>query len=54
MLSVLPDWVAGKMYLDDIVSAPFTYRDGSLLAPMEPGLGIDLDMDKVANYRVPG
>lgn len=44
--------IAGKMYLDDIVKDPFTYRDGSLLVPRAPGLGVELDMDKVAEYRV--
>jgi muconate cycloisomerase len=44
--------MAGRMYLDDIVTRPFEYRDGCLLVPRAPGLGVELDMDKVAEYRV--
>jgi muconate cycloisomerase len=47
-----PTTMAGKMYLDDIVSRPFEYRDGCLVVPNRPGLGVDLDMEKVAEYRV--
>ena len=46
-----PTTMAGKMYLDDIVSEPFAYRDGSLIVPSSPGLGIELDEDKVERYR---
>jgi muconate cycloisomerase len=44
--------VAGKMYLDDIVTEPFPYRDGCLRVPDRPGLGVELDPDRVAAYRV--
>jgi muconate cycloisomerase len=47
-----PTRMAGKMYLDDIVTRPFEYRDGCLIVPSAPGLGVELDMDKVAEYRV--
>ena len=47
-----PTQMAGKMYLDDIVTRPFEYRDGCLIVPKTPGLGVELDMDKVAEYRV--
>jgi muconate cycloisomerase len=43
--------MAGKMYLDDIVTQPFEYRDGFLIVPKGPGLGVELDPDKVAEYR---
>jgi len=46
-----PTELAGKMYLDDIVTRPFEYRDGCLLVPNRPGLGVELDMSKVAEYR---
>jgi muconate cycloisomerase len=49
-----PTQMAGKMYLDDIITAPFEYRDGNLVVPSGPGLGIELDEDKVAAYRVSG
>jgi muconate cycloisomerase len=46
-----PTKMAGKMYLDDIVTRPFEYRNGSLIVPDRPGLGVELDMSKVAEYR---
>jgi muconate cycloisomerase len=46
-----PTQMAGKMYLDDIVTQAFEYRAGNLLVPSGPGLGIVLDEDKVAAYR---
>ena len=42
--------MAGKMYLDDIVTQPFEYRDGSLVVPSGPGLGVELDQDKMDSY----
>lgn len=47
-----PTTLAGKMYLDDIVTRPFEYRDGCLLVPNRPGFGVELDPGKVAEYRV--
>ncbi len=47
-----PTTLAGKMYLDDIVTRAFEYPDGCLLVPNRPGLGVELDMSKVAEYRV--
>jgi muconate cycloisomerase len=49
-----PTKMAGKMYLDDIVTRPFEYRDGNLVVPSRPGLGIELDEEKVADYRAEG
>jgi muconate cycloisomerase len=49
-----PTQMAGKMYLDDIITRPFEYRDGNLVVPSGPGLGIELDEDKVAAYRAEG
>jgi muconate cycloisomerase len=47
-----PTNMAGRMYLDDIVTESFQYIDGHLLVPSGPGLGVELDEDKVAAYRV--
>ncbi|HET7571655.1 MAG TPA: enolase C-terminal domain-like protein [Gaiellaceae bacterium] len=44
--------MAGRMYEDDIVTESFGYEDGSLLCPTGPGLGVELDPEKVAAYRV--
>jgi muconate cycloisomerase len=42
--------VGGVYYLDDIISAPLEFRDGMLIAPTGPGLGIDVDVDKLRHY----
>jgi muconate cycloisomerase len=44
--------IAGRFYLDDIIKEPFTYDDGHLLVPDGPGLGIELDDEKVERYRI--
>jgi muconate cycloisomerase len=44
--------VAGHKYLDDLITEPFAYRDGHLLVPDGPGLGIELDEAKLRKYRV--
>jgi muconate cycloisomerase len=41
---------AGRYFADDVVSAPFTFADG-MLHPLErPGLGIEVDEEKVRRY----
>jgi muconate cycloisomerase len=47
----LPTQMTGRYYLDDIISEPFEYRDGSLIVSDRPGLGVELDDEKVAKYR---
>jgi glucarate dehydratase len=37
--------------LDDIITDPFTYRDGCFTVPPGPGLGVSLDWDKVEKYH---
>jgi muconate cycloisomerase len=44
--------VAGVFYTDDIITRPFTYADGALEVPSGPGLGVELDLDKMEKYRV--
>lgn len=44
--------VAGRFYQDDIITEPFKYEDGYLYAPQGPGLGIELDEEKVSKYRI--
>jgi muconate cycloisomerase len=44
--------VAGVFYTDDIIAEPFEYSKGHLTVPQKPGLGIELDPDKVRKYRV--
>jgi muconate cycloisomerase len=44
--------VAGRFYLDDIITEPFKYEDGYLYVPHGPGLGVELDEEKVSRYRI--
>jgi muconate cycloisomerase len=44
--------IAGHKYLDDIIVEPFEYRDGHLIVPDRPGLGVELDEAKIEKYRV--
>jgi muconate cycloisomerase len=47
-----PTSVACRYYLDDVIRAPLPYHDGQLQVTESPGLGITLDEEKVAAYRV--
>lgn len=49
-----PTTTAGRYFTDDVIVEPFAYRDGALLANDGPGLGVEVDMEKVAHYRVSG
>jgi muconate cycloisomerase len=42
--------VAGIYYTDDLIVAPFVFRDGAIDVPETPGMGIDVDVAKVARY----
>jgi muconate cycloisomerase len=42
--------VGGIYYLDDIVTESFAFEDGRVLVPDGPGLGVEVDMEKVAAY----
>ena len=44
--------VAARWYTDDIIKKPFDYEDGCLIVPDGPGLGIEVDMDKIRKYSV--
>ena len=47
----LVEYIAGSAYVDNIMTSPFTLdADGMLEIPDEPGLGVRLDPDKVAQY----
>lgn len=45
---------AGRYYADDLVTEPFAFADGLLLPPEGPGLGVELDEEKLAAFRVDG
>ena len=46
--------IAGVYYQDDVVTEAFRYEDGHILVSNRPGLGIDLDEDKVRKYKYEG
>lgn len=44
--------VGGVFYTDDVITEPFAYADGCLQVPDRPGLGVELDPEKIEKYRV--
>jgi muconate cycloisomerase len=44
--------VAGIYYLDDLITEPFTFVDGMVLAPVGAGLGIEVDREKLDRYSL--
>jgi muconate cycloisomerase len=42
----------GRKYMDDIITDPFEYDDGYLHVPTGPGLGIQVDEEKLKKYQV--
>jgi muconate cycloisomerase len=46
-----PYSTAGRYYEDDIVTRPFVVERGAVLALDEPGLGIEIDEDKLEAFR---
>lgn len=43
------DWM---MFTDKILKEPITFKDGEVIIPQGPGLGIELDEEKIAKYRI--
>jgi len=39
-------------YEDDLLAEPIGVRGGEVRTPDKPGLGVELDEEKVARYRV--
>lgn len=44
--------VAGIYYLDDLITEPFVFSQGIVHAPKGPGLGIEVDRDKLSKFAV--
>ena len=44
--------IAGVYYTDDVVTEPFRFVDGRVLVPDGPGLGVDVDTEKLERYAV--
>jgi muconate cycloisomerase len=43
--------IAGIYYQDDIIKEGFEFTEGDILISSKPGLGIELDEDKIKHYR---
>jgi muconate cycloisomerase len=46
--------IAGIYYTDDIITEAFEYADGEIVVPDKPGLGIELDEEKLEKYKYEG
>jgi L-alanine-DL-glutamate epimerase-like enolase superfamily enzyme len=47
----LVEFIGGSPYVDGILAEPFTLdSDGNLTIPDKPGLGVEIDRDKLARY----
>ncbi|HEY6367481.1 MAG TPA: enolase C-terminal domain-like protein, partial [Candidatus Binatia bacterium] len=44
--------IAGIYYQDDIIKEAFEFSNGDILVSTKPGLGIELDEDKLKHYRL--
>lgn len=46
-----PTKTVGRFYTDDVVAEPFVWENGAIVVPQGPGLGIEVDEEKVRTYR---
>jgi muconate cycloisomerase len=44
--------IAGIYYTDDVVAEPFRFEHGRVLVPDGPGLGVEVDVEKLRRYAV--
>jgi muconate cycloisomerase len=44
--------IAGVYYTDDVVTASFRFEDGRVFCPDGPGLGVEVDTEKLEHYAV--
>jgi muconate cycloisomerase len=44
--------IAGIYYQDDMIQEAFEFSDGDIVVSQKPGLGIDLDEEKLKRYRL--
>jgi muconate cycloisomerase len=42
--------ICGNYYNDDVITEAFGYEDGFVLVPQGPGLGVEVDLDKLNRY----
>ncbi|WNQ08927.1 enolase C-terminal domain-like protein [Paenibacillus aurantius] len=55
-LNAISDPTGPELYIDDVTTAPVRYENGYLLVPdaSKPGLGMDIDWNKVERLRIEG
>jgi muconate cycloisomerase len=46
------DIIGNFLREDDLLVSPIRFVDGAAIVPQEPGLGVELDEEAVARYRV--
>ena len=44
--------IGGIYYKDDLLVAPMRVEDGAIVVPDGPGMGIDVDLDKIRKYQI--
>jgi muconate cycloisomerase len=44
--------VGGIYYADDLIAKPLEFTDGGIRVPTGPGMGVEVDEDKIQTYRV--
>ena len=44
--------IAGIYYQDDIIKEAFEFSDGDIVVSAKPGLGVELDENKLKHYRL--
>lgn len=49
---ILESIYKSNLFFDEIVKEPFVWEDGDLLVPDRPGLGIELDEEKLEEHKV--
>jgi muconate cycloisomerase len=47
-----PTIATGRYYEDDIITEPYRYENGLLHPPVGPGLGVQLDDERLQAYRL--
>lgn len=53
-LTLSSDLIGPAMYTDDVIAEPFDYRGGALRVPTGPGLGVELDREKLVDLAWDG
>lgn len=48
------EYITPSPLIDKLIARPFEIRDGELVIPDKPGLGVEPDMDAVKYYATPG